>query len=380
MSGQLLRAAGQGAGAEAHPRGRSRSRQGGQLRFVDPRTFGEMFVTDARRAGRGGARAGRPRLRPGRRADVVDRLRASCCSRRTTKLKALLMDQKLVAGIGNIYSDEILCAAGPALRPHRRHAVDAGDPPAVPGHGRDAARGGRSTAARRWPTSSTSTSTASPASTRTQHKVYDREGEPCRRCRTHDRAREVPGPLHLLLPQLPGLTARADATARARRCDGPSGRRRSPRSSGRAPLGSSAAMFLKSLTLKGFKSFADTTTLELEPGVTVVVGPNGSGKSNVVDAIALGARRAGAERGAQPEDGRRHLRRHRQAAGARPGRGQPHDRQLGRPAADRVHRGHDHPHAVPHAATASTRSTACRAGCSTCRSCCPTPASAASST
>src|ERR671932_1112290 len=50
-------------------------------------------------------------------------------------------------------------------------------------------------------------------------------------------------------------------------------------------------MFLRSLTLKGFKSFADATTLELEPGVTVVVGPNGSGKSNLVDAVAwvLGA-------------------------------------------------------------------------------------------
>ena len=50
-------------------------------------------------------------------------------------------------------------------------------------------------------------------------------------------------------------------------------------------------MHLKNLTLKGFKSFADIASIDLEPGVTVVVGPNGSGKSNVVDAIAwvLGA-------------------------------------------------------------------------------------------
>jgi chromosome segregation protein len=45
-------------------------------------------------------------------------------------------------------------------------------------------------------------------------------------------------------------------------------------------------MFLTSLTMRGFKSFADTTTLEVEPGITVVVGPNGSGKSNIVDALS----------------------------------------------------------------------------------------------
>ena len=63
-------------------------------------------------------------------------------------------------------------------------------------------------------------------------------------------------------------------------------------------------MFLKSLTLKGFKSFADTTVLHLEPGVTVVVGPNGSGKSNVVDAIAwvLGAQAPSAVRSQKMDD------------------------------------------------------------------------------
>ena len=64
------------------------------------------------------------------------------------------------------------------------------------------------------------------------------------------------------------------------------------------------AVFLKSLTLKGFKSFADSTVMEMEPGVTVVVGPNGSGKSNVVDAIAwvLGAQAPSSVRSQKMED------------------------------------------------------------------------------
>ncbi len=63
-------------------------------------------------------------------------------------------------------------------------------------------------------------------------------------------------------------------------------------------------MYLKTLTLKGFKSFAEPASIRLEPGVTVVVGPNGSGKSNVVDAVAwvLGAQAPSAVRSARMDD------------------------------------------------------------------------------
>src|SRR3954452_22016524 len=63
-------------------------------------------------------------------------------------------------------------------------------------------------------------------------------------------------------------------------------------------------MYLKSISMKGFKSFPERVSLEFSPGVSVIVGPNGSGKSNITDAVlwALGEQSPGAIRGASMQD------------------------------------------------------------------------------
>jgi formamidopyrimidine-DNA glycosylase len=112
MSGQLLRSKGSAKEKpDKHTHVVITFTQAGRLRFIDPRTFGEMFVTT-------------PEELPGEVPelghlgfDPIDQMMswtqfAEMLRDRKGKLKVLLMDQKFVAGIGNIYSDEILFAAG----------------------------------------------------------------------------------------------------------------------------------------------------------------------------------------------------------------------------------------------------------------------------
>jgi len=109
MSGQFLRANKRQPLAQ-HTHVVITFQQGGDLRFVDPRTFGEMFVTASDDLGKVRELA----------HIAIDPLEdtftwpsfGELMARRAAKLKPLLMDQKFISGLGNIYSDEVLFAAG----------------------------------------------------------------------------------------------------------------------------------------------------------------------------------------------------------------------------------------------------------------------------
>ena len=210
MSGQLLRNAAKDAGRAKHTRVVITFTQGGQLRFVDPRTFGEMFVVDARRPRRRGPRAGRTSASTRSSRPVSwTAFGQAAASNRSVKLKALLMDQKFIAGIGNIYADEILYDAGLRYDRDVRLAVDPGDPPALPGRWSRPCTRPSSTAARPSPTSQYVDLHGKPGEYQEHHQVYDREGEACRRCRGRpiSQGRSFAQQCHVTAATaLPGLT------------------------------------------------------------------------------------------------------------------------------------------------------------------------------
>ena len=111
MSGQLLRAKSSRDATAKHTHVVITFTQGGQLRFVDPRTFGEMFVTEFDNVEKEVTELAHLGIDPLETAMSWDYF-GQMIAARHAKLKPLLMDQKFIAGIGNIYSDEILWGAG----------------------------------------------------------------------------------------------------------------------------------------------------------------------------------------------------------------------------------------------------------------------------
>jgi formamidopyrimidine-DNA glycosylase len=111
MSGQLIRAKSSRDAMAKHTHVVITFTQGGQLRFVDPRTFGEMYVTEAENVEKQVTELAHLGIVPHETAMSWEDCGQMLASRHT-KLKPLLMDQKFIAGIGNIYSDEILWGAG----------------------------------------------------------------------------------------------------------------------------------------------------------------------------------------------------------------------------------------------------------------------------
>jgi len=180
MSGQLLRAKTSRETKPKHLHVIITFQQGGQLRFVDPRTFGEMFVTQVDELSKV-SELSHLGIDPLEHAVSWEEF-WSLITQKHAKLKTLLMDQKFMAGIGNIYSDEILWGAGlrwdrmsdslsaQEVRRLYRSMVEVLQ---------DAVKHrGSSLADEQYVDLF-----GKPGEYQLHHKVYAREGETCRRCR-----------------------------------------------------------------------------------------------------------------------------------------------------------------------------------------------------
>ncbi|HEX5936398.1 MAG TPA: bifunctional DNA-formamidopyrimidine glycosylase/DNA-(apurinic or apyrimidinic site) lyase [Actinomycetota bacterium] len=180
MSGQFQRGNGRVV-LEPHTHVVITFQQGGDLRFVDPRTFGEMFVT-------GADELGKVKELQHIAIDPLDQVFTwptfqYLLAERATKMKQLMMDQKFISGLGNIYSDEVLFAAG--LRYDRPSNTLSSQ------EVRRLYRGIQETLQEAIKMRGTTLGDEAyvdlfgkPGEFQAELKVYGREGEPCRRCRT----------------------------------------------------------------------------------------------------------------------------------------------------------------------------------------------------
>jgi formamidopyrimidine-DNA glycosylase len=199
MSGQLLRVKGGKDPVDKHTHVVFTFTQGGQMRFVDPRTFGELFVTTPDEL-----EAQVPELAH-LGFDPVDDMMSwtrfgELLTVRKAKLKTLLMDQRFVAGIGNIYSDEILFAAG--LRYDR--SSDSLSSQEVRRLYRAMVETLQEAIKHRGSSLADQQYRdlfGEPGEFQTLHKVYDREGQACRRCRSTIVRVKVNGRSSFLCPQ-----------------------------------------------------------------------------------------------------------------------------------------------------------------------------------
>jgi formamidopyrimidine-DNA glycosylase len=199
MSGQLLRAKSAKEPAAKHTHVVVTFTQGGQLRFVDPRTFGELFVTRADEVEQAVPELAHLGFDPLEEVMSWARFGEMLHTRRT-KLKPLLMDQRFLAGIGNMYADEILWAAG--LRPDRGSETLSAQEVrrlyrAMVETLQDAIKHrGSSLADEQY-----RDLFGEVGDFQSQHKVYDREGQPCRRCRSPIARVKAQGRSTFLCPQ-----------------------------------------------------------------------------------------------------------------------------------------------------------------------------------
>jgi formamidopyrimidine-DNA glycosylase len=180
MSGQFQRGNGR-VPLEAHTHVVLTFQQGGDLRFIDPRTFGEMFVT-------GADELGKVKELQHIAIDPLDQVFTwptfqYLLTQRATKMKQLMMDQKFISGLGNIYSDEVLFAAG--LRYDRMSETLSSQ------EVRRLYRAIQETMQEAIKARGTTLEDEAyvdlfgkPGEFAPELKVYGREGLPCRRCRT----------------------------------------------------------------------------------------------------------------------------------------------------------------------------------------------------